>query len=251
MDIPQPQAVAEAPGVEPWQETEVIMNNLLLVESYSRNVGRPLLEGDVDMADIAQALWDAPFVLLAHDLPEAGSQGQPVFSYANRAALDLFEAEWDDLVGQSSSISADADAQEDRSNALGKALEGGKAEDVTGWRRSLKSTRFQIKGATVFNISSPTGEVLGQGAKIGQWEFEDGRKGGPDVPPESQSETPVTDSDISEAEAGVEEQASAVRELKESQGMSNNDEAVKGAVAELLKRKETLQGLQNRLTASG
>jgi len=63
------------------------------------------------MADIAEALWEAPFVLLAHDLPEAGAGGQPTFSYANRAALDLFEAEWGDLIGQPSSISADADAQ--------------------------------------------------------------------------------------------------------------------------------------------
>ena len=73
---------------------------------------RPLLEGDVEMADIAQALWEAPFVLLAHDLPEPGTDGgQPLFSYANKAALELFEAEWGELVGQPSSISADADAQ--------------------------------------------------------------------------------------------------------------------------------------------
>lgn len=38
MDLPKEQ-VAET-IVEPWQETEVIMGNLLLIESYSRNVGR-------------------------------------------------------------------------------------------------------------------------------------------------------------------------------------------------------------------
>ena len=64
------------------------------------------------MSDIAQALWEAPFGLLAHDLPEPGTEeGQPLFSYANKAALELFEAEWGELVGQPSSISADADAQ--------------------------------------------------------------------------------------------------------------------------------------------
>lgn len=35
MEVP-----AEEASVEPYQETEVIMNNLLLVESYSRSVGR-------------------------------------------------------------------------------------------------------------------------------------------------------------------------------------------------------------------
>lgn len=44
MDIPVkedgPSKKAEEIALEPWQETEVIMDNLLLVESYSRNVGR-------------------------------------------------------------------------------------------------------------------------------------------------------------------------------------------------------------------
>lgn len=40
MDIPQSDVPAEEAALEPYQETEVIMNNLLLVESYSRNVGR-------------------------------------------------------------------------------------------------------------------------------------------------------------------------------------------------------------------
>lgn len=38
MDIPKPQA--EEIAKEPYEETEVIMDNLLLIESFSRNVGR-------------------------------------------------------------------------------------------------------------------------------------------------------------------------------------------------------------------
>ena len=38
MDIPKPQA--EEIANEPYEETEVIMDNLLLIESFSRNVGR-------------------------------------------------------------------------------------------------------------------------------------------------------------------------------------------------------------------
>lgn len=34
------------------------------------------------------------------------------------------------------------------------------------------------------------GEVVGQGAKIGQWRFEDGRMEGPDAPPDSGMPTP-------------------------------------------------------------
>ena len=49
------------------------------------------------------------------------------------------------------------------------------------------------------------------------------------------------------AEAAVEEQASKVRTLKEGEGLSNEDEAVKDAVAELLQRKEKLAKLQQDL----
>ena len=38
MDIPKEKV--EEVILEPWQETEVIMDNLLLIESFSRNVGR-------------------------------------------------------------------------------------------------------------------------------------------------------------------------------------------------------------------
>lgn len=47
------------------------------------------------------------------------------------------------------------------------------------------------------------------------------------------------------AESAVEEQANAVRELKEGQGLTNEDAAVKEAVAELLSRKGRLQSLQD------
>lgn len=47
--------------------------------------------------------------------------------------------------------------QEERSQALGLVLEGGKLEGYSGWRRSLKGTRFQVLGVTLFNITSPSG----------------------------------------------------------------------------------------------
>lgn len=49
------------------------------------------------------------------------------------------------------------------------------------------------------------------------------------------------------AEKAVSEQGSKVRALKEGQGMSNEDAQVKEAVTELLKRKEKLQQINDRL----
>lgn len=97
-------------------------------------------------------------------------------------------------------------------------MKGGKLEGYSGWRRSLKGTRFRILEATLFNVSSPTGkstslpgrpllchmqprsvvtmgmgcagDVLGQAAKIGQWSYEDGRIEGPDAEPGATVPTP-------------------------------------------------------------
>ena len=52
-----------------------------------------------------------------------------------------------------------------------------------------------------------------------------------------------------DAEAAVTDQAEAVRALKEGQGLTNADEAVRAAVAELLQRKERVEVLQRALAA--
>ena len=52
--------------------------------------------------------------------------------------------------------------QEDRNKALESAAEEGVIRDYTGWRQSLKGTRFQIKDCTLFNLETPTGKKVSQ-----------------------------------------------------------------------------------------
>lgn len=59
---------------------------------------------DVDIAKVGEALWEAPFAVLAHDKFQSE---EPRFTYANQAALDLWEATWDELVGMPSRQSAE------------------------------------------------------------------------------------------------------------------------------------------------
>lgn len=53
---------------------------------------RPLLDGDVEMENISEELWNAPFMLLAHNLPDPedpeGPQ-EPIFSYGNKVDCSL------------------------------------------------------------------------------------------------------------------------------------------------------------------
>lgn len=54
---------------------------------------RPLLEGDVEMEHISEELWNAPFMLLTHEMPDpenAEGSTEPLFSYANKACLYVF-----------------------------------------------------------------------------------------------------------------------------------------------------------------
>jgi hypothetical protein len=60
---------------------------------------------------LAEAVFKAPFVCLAHNIFEEGVE-DPLFTYANKAALELFEADWDTLVGLPSRNSAEPESQE-------------------------------------------------------------------------------------------------------------------------------------------
>jgi hypothetical protein len=60
---------------------------------------------------LAEAIYKAPFVCLAHNKFEEGVK-DPVFTYANKAALELFEGDWDSIIGLPSRKSAEPDSQE-------------------------------------------------------------------------------------------------------------------------------------------
>lgn len=248
MDTAKPAVPKAGAAKQPWMEANVIMHNLLLIESHYRKVGRPILDAEVDISEAAKALWEAPFAVLAHDR----SDPEPVFVYGNAAAQQLFECSWEELVGTPSRQSAEPkdEIQEDRSRALAAAAEKGVIDDYEGWRVSFKGTRFQIRRATLFNVEAPSGDVKGQAVVIREWEFEDGTKGGEGVAAPAAAGQAPSPEELQQAELAVEEQAAAVRALKEGGGKTNADVEVQAAVAELLARKEALAGMQQRTAAA-
>ncbi|KAL4515529.1 hypothetical protein Ndes2437B_g06964 [Nannochloris sp. 'desiccata'] len=250
-----------APKVaRPYLTAPVIMQNLLLIESHFRKTGRPLFTEELDISEVAEALWEAPFPVLSHDTGETEAENPaptgPVFVYANQAALDLFEAEWDELIGTPSAKSAEPidDIQQDRSSILSKVLENGAVDNYQGKRISFKGTKFNILKATLFNVEAPSGDMVGQAAVIKSWEFEDGRKGGEAAVEEEaaaaaaeaaeRAAVGVSPEEIAAAEAAVTEQAQVVRELKEVKGLANSSEEVEAAVAVLLEKKAALAALK-------
>jgi len=233
--------VQPAASPKPYLSTPVIMQNLLMIESYFRKTGRPLFNEEVEISDVAQLLWDAPFALLAHDTDE-----DPKFVYANNAALLLFECEWSEIIGSPSRESAapDKEIQDDRSALLAKALDNGFVDDYEGWRKSFKGTPFKVSNTTIFNIESPGGDAMGQAAVLRLWEYEDGSQGGPlAAPQEPSTASEAKEEEIAKAQEKVDACASFVRELKEVQGLKNSDDEVKQAVEELLTAKQALENM--------
>ena len=135
----------------------------LLLASYQRLLGRPLLDlapGD----DPGQALYEADFVLLSHD-----TEADPRFTYANRAAQELFGYPWEAFVGLPSRLSAEPVAREERERLLRRVAEQGFIDDYAGVRVARTGQRFLIEQAVVWNLCDAQQTLCGQAACFHHW----------------------------------------------------------------------------------
>lgn len=138
----------------------------LILANYRRFFGRDLVAID-DPARAADILFEAaPAVLSA--LGPFGSDH--LFNYANRTALELFEYQWDELIGQPSSKSAEPVHQDERRRLLDEVGRHGFIQNYAGIRIGKTGRRFRIVNATVFNLRDDAGAYLGQAATFDRWE---------------------------------------------------------------------------------
>jgi hypothetical protein len=136
----------------------------LLQRSLRHWSGRDLIEVDGSLADAAKRVWEAPFVVLSH-----GTGPDPILTYGNRMALELFELSWDELTRLPSRLTAEAPEREERARLLARVRDRGYIDDYTGIRVSRSGRRFRIEAATVWNLIEPNGMVVGQAATFDTW----------------------------------------------------------------------------------
>ena len=137
----------------------------MLVNSYERLLGRPLLPVGVSLEKAARWLYDeAPFGILAHD-----TSPDPLFVYGNRTAQRRFEYVWDEIVGLPSRLSADEPNREERQAFLLHVEREGYVEGYRGIRVTKFGKRFWIENATVWQLYDDQGTHRGQAAMIPQW----------------------------------------------------------------------------------
>lgn len=128
--------------------------------------GRELADNALSPAEQARYLFEAPFALLSHDIAP-----DPVFTYANRTTMTLWEMNWRQFTSLPSRHSAEPMEQAARARFLAEVSTKGFIDHYEGVRISKTGRRFQIHDALVWNLLDETGQLCGQAAMFNQWRF--------------------------------------------------------------------------------
>ncbi len=137
----------------------------LLHSSFQRLLGRNLgnlpWQGEIT----AKNLFEAPFVLLSHN-----TAVDPIFTYGNRTAMQLFNMDWQQLTRLPSRFSAEPVAREERERLLQTVTRQGYIDHYTGVRIANGGQRFYIQDAIVWNLLDEKGCYHGQAAFFDRWQ---------------------------------------------------------------------------------
>ena len=149
----------------PHEHPDIQAYNRLMADSFHRFTGMSLAAGDMPLV---QALWHAPHPIVSH-----GTEADPIFRYANAAALKLWEMDWDSFTRLPSRLSAEADSriQSDRDALLKTTMRNGWVDDYAGIRISRTGRRFEIRDAVLWNVVDAAGVRHGQAAFIRDWRY--------------------------------------------------------------------------------
>jgi hypothetical protein len=154
------------PNIQPPSEANNYYENhaALLADSYHQLLQQPLLLPK--QFGLAKELFEADFAVLAHT---TGSD--PLFNYANRYALALFEFSWGELIGMPSRYSAEPLVREEREHLLAEVSRKGYIDHYSGVRIAKSGKRFLIRQAVVWNVYDRQQNAIGQAACFKDWQI--------------------------------------------------------------------------------
>jgi hypothetical protein len=135
-----------------------------MLDSYQSLLGRPLVDRQGSDLVVAERLYRAAFVVVAH-----GTGPDPVLSYGNAVALALWEMHADAVTRTPSRLTAEPADRAERARLLDRTLRDGFVDDYSGVRISRTGRRFHIERAIIWNLSDATGAHVGQAATFDQW----------------------------------------------------------------------------------
>jgi hypothetical protein len=136
------------------------------MDSYRRWTGKSLLDEAVQSGRPFDRLFQAPIVVLSH-----GTEADPVLNFGNRAALRLWEMDWETFTRTPSRLTAEPMEREERDLFLRAVSDNGYVDHYTSVRISSTGRRFYIMQATVWNLLDDPGELRGQAAAFREHRF--------------------------------------------------------------------------------
>ena len=113
---------------------------------------------------VAEELFNCGFPVLAHD-----GANDPMLTYANAAALQLWETNWAEMIGLPSRLTAPERERAERRDALGEAQALHALTGYAGIRISRKGRRFQIHNARIWTLWDEQQQPCGQAASFRDW----------------------------------------------------------------------------------
>ena len=136
----------------------------LLISSYHHWTGKNLLQQQQADNSHYLALYNAPYAIVSHNTDD-----DPIFNYANLAALRVFEMDWAAFTRLPSRKSAEPVDRAERDRLMARVSKYGFIDDYRGVRISSTGKHFMIEDATVWNIVDAQGKYYGQAAVFYSW----------------------------------------------------------------------------------
>ena len=151
---------SEPCAVNEWlgEHAELILSSLL------RMTGRTLVDPELSNGERYRSLFEAPFCVLSHT-----TDADPIFNYANKTAMELFEMDWATFTQLPSRLSAEPQTREERDHLLERVTKHGFIDDYKGVRVSASGKRFMVEDAIVWNMIDEQGTYRGQAAVLFKW----------------------------------------------------------------------------------
>jgi hypothetical protein len=137
-----------------------------LRRTFHALTGRPLIDPALSPEAGAAALFHAPFVVLSHN-----TAPDPILTYGNQAALELFALSWVELIQMPSRYTAEAPNWAERARRLAEVTARGLIDDYSGVRIAQTGQRFLIEQAMVWNLTDEEGRPCGQAATFREWRY--------------------------------------------------------------------------------
>jgi MEKHLA domain len=133
---------------------------LILLNNFKRWTDRDLMaEYEFSMDTLGEQVFNADFYLLSHD-----RSANPILTYGNQQALDLWEVSWAELTTMYSQATAKPIDRQARAAMMEQVKRHNYLDGYSGVRISKTGKEFKILDGVIWNLFRDNGEAYGQAA---------------------------------------------------------------------------------------